>query len=291
MTFEQLRIFLVVAETLNMRRAGELLHLTQPAVSASIAALESRHATRLFERVGRGLELSAAGRSFLPEAQAVLSRAEAAERVLSDLSGLLRGEVRLAASQTVADYWLPSRIARFVEAHAGIGVSLVAGNSAQSAAAVLSGEADLAFVEGKVDADLLRVQRVGGDRLGLYVAPGHPLAKRRAGVSALRKAAWVFRERGSGTRDHLEAGLARHGLLVDTLEVRLVLPSNGAVLGAIEAGGLVGGVSDLAAESRAALGRLVRLDWELPARDFFVLTHRGRGSSRAAGAFLEFAAG
>ena len=65
MTLEQLRIFVGVAERLSMTRAAEALHLTQPAVSAAVAALEERHATRLFDRVGRGLALSEAGRVFL----------------------------------------------------------------------------------------------------------------------------------------------------------------------------------------------------------------------------------
>lgn len=75
----------MVAETLNMTRAAERLHLAQPSVSAAIAALEQRHATRLFDRVGRRLELTEAGRLFLPEAQAVLARADAAGRLLDDL--------------------------------------------------------------------------------------------------------------------------------------------------------------------------------------------------------------
>ncbi|MFT3813465.1 MAG: LysR family transcriptional regulator [Acidovorax sp.] len=287
MTFDQLRIFVAVAETLNMRQAGELLHLTQPAVSAAITALETRHDTRLFDRVGRGLELSAAGRSFLPEARAVLARAGDAQRVLADLSGLVRGEVRIVASQTVATYWLPSRMARFVEACPGIGVPLVAGNSATASAAVLAGDADLGFVEGHVDGDLLRVRRIGGDRLGLYAAPGHPLAGRPVEVADLQRAAWVLREPGSGTREHLKAGLAHHGLELDALTVRLVLPSNGAVLEAVGAGGLITAVSDLAAASRLATGQVVRLDYALPPRDFRVIAHRARRASRAVAAFMQ----
>ena len=107
MTFEQLHAFIIVAETLSMTRAAERLHLTQPAVSAAIAALEERQATRLFDRVGRHLELTAAGKVFLPEARAVIARLEEARRVFDDLAGLARGELRLAASQTVATYWLP----------------------------------------------------------------------------------------------------------------------------------------------------------------------------------------
>ena len=285
MTFDQLRIFVVVARELNMRRAGEMLFLTQPAVSAAIHALETRYETKLFDRVGRGLELNAAGRSFLPEAQAVLARADEAQRVLDDLSCLLRGEVRIAASQTVASYWLPVRMARFTKAYPRLAVSLTTGNSTQAAAALMAGEADLAFVEGAVDEDLLQARRVGGDAFSLYSAPGHPLAGRPLDENDLREAVWVFREHGSGTRDHLEAALSGMGLTASDLSIRLEMPSNEAVLGAVEAGGLIAGVSDLAAASRVALGQLVRLDFALPSRDFRVLFHRARRRSHATATF------
>lgn len=286
MTLEQLRIFVAVAERLNMTRAAEALHLTQPAVSAAVAALEERHATRLFDRIGRGLALSDAGRVFLPEAKAVLARAAAAQRMLDDLAGLRRGELRIAASQTVAGYWLPARMARFAAAHPGLRLPLSVGNTAQAAAAVLAGEADLAFVEGRVDDPHLRAERVGGDRLGLYVAPGHLLLGARIDRVSLRQAAWVLREPGSGTRDHFAAAVASVGVALGDLDVRLELPSNGAVLAAVAAGGLVTAVSDLAAAARLAAGQVARLDFRLPERAFTMLTHRERHRSRAVETFV-----
>ena len=148
MTLEQLRIFLAVAETLNMRQASERLHLTQPAVSAAIAALEARHGTQLFDRVGRRIELNAAGLAFRPEARAVLARAEEAQRVLDDLAGLVRGEVRIAASQTVATYWLPARIARFAARYPGIEVGMSAGNTAQAVEALQEMQIDEVLIVG-----------------------------------------------------------------------------------------------------------------------------------------------
>ncbi|MGE5150569.1 MAG: LysR family transcriptional regulator [Rhodospirillaceae bacterium] len=287
MTFEQLNAFIVVAETLNMTRAAERLHLTQPAVSAAIAGLEARHATRLFDRVGRHLELTAAGKIFLPEARAVIARLEEARRVFDDLAGLTRGELRIAASQTVATYWLPRRMARFAAAHPAIHLDLAVGNTTQAVASVLEGEADLGFVEGEVAEPLLARKVVARDRISLYVAASHPLAKRRVTRKDLEAAIWVLRERGSGTRDHAIAGLARSKIAFASLRVRLELPSNGAVLEAAETGGLVTAVSDLAAAARVKTGRLCRLNWPLPGRDFTMLSHRARRPSRAAAAFQE----
>jgi DNA-binding transcriptional LysR family regulator len=287
MTFEQLHAFVIVAELLNMTRAAERLHLTQPAVSAAIAALEERHATRLFDRVGRHLELTAAGKAFLPEARAVIARMEEARRVFDDLAGLARGEVRLAASQTVATYWLPRRMARFATDNPAIHLDLAVGNTTQAAALVLKGEADLAFVEGDVSEPLLARKVVARDRISLYVAADHPLAKRRITKKDLEAATWVLREPGSGTRDHAIAGLARSKIAFASLRVRLELPSNGAVLEAAETGGLIAAVSDLAAAARVQTGRIRRLDWPLPERDFTMLTHRERRPSRAVAAFQE----
>lgn len=287
MTLDQLHIFVVVAEALNMTRAAERLNLTQPAVSAAIAALEERHATRLFDRVGRRLELTEAGRIFLPEARAVLARAEEARHALDDLAGLARGEVRIAASQTVATYWIPGRMARFAADNPGIHLTLAVGNTTQAAALVLKGEADLGFVEGEVEEPSLARQVVGGDRISLYVAATHPLARREVTRADLEAATWVLREPGSGTRDHLMAGLAKSGIAPASLRVRLELPSNGAVLEAMEAGGLVAAVSDLAATARVRDRRIRRLDWPLPERDFTMLTHRDRKPSRAIAAFRD----
>ena len=96
MTLEQLRIFVAVAEREHVTQAARALNMTQSATSAAITALESRYATRLFDRIGRRIALTEAGRLFLVEARAVLARAAAAERVLADLTDLKRGSLSMA---------------------------------------------------------------------------------------------------------------------------------------------------------------------------------------------------
>ena len=107
MTLEQLRIFVAVAERQHVTRAAEALNLAQSAASAAIASIEAHYGVKLFHRVGRGIELTDVGRSFLPEAQAAVARMQAAELALSDLAGLKRGTLSLQASHTIASYWLP----------------------------------------------------------------------------------------------------------------------------------------------------------------------------------------
>src|SRR5258706_16200382 len=100
MTLEQLRIFIAVAEKQHVTQATSQLNLTQSATSAAIAALETRYAIKLFDRVGRGIVLTQTGRDFLNEAHAVVARAKAAAEGFNDLAGPKRGRFKRAASPT-----------------------------------------------------------------------------------------------------------------------------------------------------------------------------------------------
>jgi DNA-binding transcriptional LysR family regulator len=288
MTLEQLRIFVAVAEREHVTRAAAALGLTQSAVSAAIAALEARHDTRLFDRVGRHIELTAAGREFLEEARAVLARAHAAELMLSELGTLGRGTLNVHASQTIASYWLPARLVRFREAHPRIDVRLSAGNTETVARAVVEGAADLGFVEGPVSLPVLTTSEVGQDELALVVGAGHPLArKRRVTVGDLAGTPWVVREAGSGTRAEIEAALLALEMPIHAREIALELPSNEAVRAAVEEGAGVAGLSMLVVRQGLETGVLRRLAVPMPSRAFLALRHRERRLSKAAAALLD----
>src|ERR1700760_4495092 len=186
MTLEQLRIFVAVAEQQHVTQAASQLNLTQSATSAAIAALETRYGIKLFDRVGRGIVLTQTGRDFLNEA-----RAKAAAQVLDDLAGLKRGSLTLAASQTVANYWLPPRIEAFRKAHPGIDLRVTIANTEQVAQAVHRGDADLGFVEGEVDDPSLAVRKMEGDSLAIVVGASHPwIGKARITPKLLTATCW-----------------------------------------------------------------------------------------------------
>src|ERR1700744_2061933 len=148
-----------------MTRASQSLSLTQSATSAAIAALESRYATKLFNRIGRRIELTDAGRVFLVEAPAVLPRAAAAETVLSVFAGLTRGSLSLAASQTAGNYWLPPLIHRYQSLHPGIQLGLRIGHTETAAARGIEGISDLGVIEGYIDEPALAIQPIADDEL------------------------------------------------------------------------------------------------------------------------------
>ncbi|TLU74454.1 LysR family transcriptional regulator [Lichenicoccus roseus] len=288
MTLEQLRVFVAVAERQHVTRAAEALHLAQSAVSAAIAGLEARHATRLFDRVGRGISLTEAGSLFLIEARAVLARADAAERVLAELADLSRGTLNVQASQTIAGYWLPRHLVAYRHAYPGIEIRLAVGNTGQVAAAVHRGEAELGFIEGRIDDPMLSSRPVARDRLVIVVGTQHPWVGRTdLRASDLPGSDWVLREPGSGTRTVFESALAALGLDPSTLRVALELPSNESVRAAVEAGLGATALSGSVAASSLEAGLLHRVGIELPERDFSVVRHVERYRSRAAEALLK----
>lgn len=287
MTLEQLRIFAAVAEREHMTRAAAALNLTQAAVSAAIAALEQQSGTRLFDRVGRNIALTPAGRLFLPQARAVLASAQAAKAVLDDIAGLRRGVLRLHASQTIASYFLPAIMAEFRLQHPNIALELAIGNTAQVEQAVREGAAELGFVEGPLSAADLAVEPVAVEEMGIFVSRLHPWADGRALTPAdLAGATWVFREKGSGTREALISALAALGLDGAALNIALTLPSNEAVREAVIAGVGAACLSPLVCARAEHAGALTRAAFTLPARHFYAVRHKERYFAQAAQAFL-----
>jgi DNA-binding transcriptional LysR family regulator len=143
MTLDQLRIFVAVADRGHVTHAAASLGITQSAASAAIAALETRYRAKLFDRVGRGIQLTETGRRFLHEARAVVDRASVAKGVLEELAGGMTGTVLIAASQTIASYWLPRRLTSFHAANPGVQLNVIVRNTREVESAVVEGGANL----------------------------------------------------------------------------------------------------------------------------------------------------
>ena len=286
MTLEQLKIFVAVAERQHLTQAAAALFLTPSAVSAAIRNLEERYDLALFNRVGRRIELSDAGRIFLLEARRTLASIRTLENTLAELGGLGRGSLTLHASQTVSSYWLPPLLVRFRQAHPAIELRMEVGNTEQVSQAVLSASADLGFVEGAIGASALAVEAVAQDRMVVVVAPDHPWADgRKLQVADLLGARWILREAGSGTRSAFAAALGALGLEAEALDVALELPSNEAVRSAVTAGPFATAMSALVVAAPLRAGMLAQANITLPAREFSMLRHPARHRSRAAAAF------
>ncbi|WP_342641017.1 LysR family transcriptional regulator [Rhodoligotrophos ferricapiens] len=277
MTLEQLRIFVAVAERQHVTRAARALNLAQSAASHAIAALEAQHNTRLFDRVGRRIELTQAGRAFLAEARAILAQVARAELALSEFGRLERGTLHVQASQTIASYWLPRHLVAFHRAYPRIEIRLAIGNTGQVAGAVDSGLAELGFVEGAVEPDHFESMAIARDQLVVVVGVDHPWAHAgKLTTDDLLTTDWVLREPGSGTRSEFEQALSRIGLDPGRLPVAMELPSNEAVRAAVEAGLGATAISASVAAPSIEAGLLHHVQFRLPEREFHALWHKRR---------------
>jgi DNA-binding transcriptional LysR family regulator len=286
MTLEQLRIFVAAAEREHVTQAARDLHLTQSAVSAAIAALESRYAVKLFDRVGRRVALTQAGQIFLKEARAVLMRAGDAEAALADLAGLKRGAITIAASQTIGNYWLPPLALKYRAAYPGIALDIRVRTTPDVALWVRDGEADLGLVEADVDDALLVATPLPGDELAIVASSTLPPPQKSNIKNWLQHAPWVLREKGSATRAMFERALKGLGLSLKDMNVILELPSNEAVRTACAAGAGAAALSHLVVAELLQSGGLQRIDLTMPKRRFFALRHRERVPTHAAREFL-----
>jgi len=216
-----------------------------------------------------------------------LGRADVAELALSEYGSLKRGTLSIQASQTIAGYWLPRYLVAFRKAYPQIKIHLAIGNTAQVAAGVEAGSAELGFVEGAVENAHFTSSPVARDQLVVVVGRDHPWVERtRLAPRDLIKSEWVLREAGSGTRSEFENALAHLGVEPSTLPVRLELPSNEAVRAAVEAGLGATAISASVAAPSIEAELLHQVAFRLPEREFHVLRHRERYRSRAAEALL-----
>ncbi len=235
MTLDQLRVFVAVAERQHVTQAALALNVAQSAASNAIASLEATHKTKLFNRIGRHIELTDAGQAFLKEARAVLAAVDAAELALVEFGNLKRGVLSVQASHTIAHYWLPRRLATFRRVHPEIEIRMSIGNTAQVAIAVENRVAELGFVEAAIHSEQVDSTAVARDQVIIVASPEHGLVKRRSiAPRDLLDVEWVLRERGSGTRAVFEVALAQSGIDPHALRVALELPSNEAVRAAVE---------------------------------------------------------
>lgn len=180
MEMHQLRYVVAVARTGSFSRAAERCHVAQPSLSQQIQKLEDELGQRLFNRMKRGVKLTAAGESFLPRALRILEEVEAARREAEDTQTLVRGTVTVGALPTIAPYLLPGVIAQFSEKYPGVEVVVQEETTARLLKMTAAFEVDLAIVSPPIDETGLEVQRLFSEELLLAVPVNHALAQKKS---------------------------------------------------------------------------------------------------------------
>jgi DNA-binding transcriptional LysR family regulator len=299
MTLDQLRIFLAVAEHLHFTRAAEALYVTQPAVSAAIQSLEEAYAVKLFHRIGRHIEITEAGELLQVEARKILDQVDLTERGLRELNGLQRGELKLGASLTIGNYWLPEKISLFQSIYPRISIKCILNNADTISASTAAGEFDLGLVEGEVQAqhkNTLEQKTVGTDKLLIVVGRLHPWFEHpEVTLTEITHTGWIMREPGSGTQQWLEYSFSSWGIDFSQLNIISVLNSGEMVKAVVESGVGAGAISELMVKKELKLDTLRAVtiidnrncqpQTAEIVRPFLMLKHRKRFQSKICKAF------
>jgi DNA-binding transcriptional LysR family regulator len=287
-SLRQLEVFHAVAKYRSFSRAAHALCVSQPAVSAQVKALEQVLQLKLFERTGRSVELTEAGRQLLPYAEQVLGLLLDAMRAVQDLSSLQRGRVAVAASTTAGIYVVPRVLGAFHRAYPGIGLSLDVLNRFAVQQRLLAGEFDVAIMGLIEDPHDLEIAHFLPNDLVVIASPRHPLARRRSiPLAELGQELFLVREVGSGTRADMERIFAEARV---PLRIAMELRSSGAIKQAVAADLGIAVVPLDAIQLELETGRVVVLDVEgFPVRRAWSLVRRpGRPNSPAADALWHF---
>ena len=232
-TLTQLRSFLAVMRGGSVTAAADELVVTQPSVSAAVAALSRELGTPVTEREGRGIRPTAAGTAFAPFAADVIGLLEEGRRAAREAAHLADRRLRLAAVTTAAESFVPPLMRAFAQSNDSIGMTLAVGNREQVLDLVLDHRADVA-IGGRPPRDP-RVQAtpILPNDFVLISAPDDIHATGgTVDAAELERRVWLMREPGSGTRIVNEEFLAASALEPQTL----TLGSNGAIKQAARAG-------------------------------------------------------
>jgi DNA-binding transcriptional LysR family regulator len=261
----QLETFARVAQLQSFTRAADELALTQPAVTRQIAALEQELHTRLLERMGRKVRLTAAGEALFAYAMEILRLTREAERAVADVVTGAAGRLAVGASSTTATYILPPLLRRFRETYPGVELSVHTGVSAQVVEMVVANAVDVGVVTGFREQSGLVEIPLADYATGVVVYPGHPLAQRAGhfdttpqGVSAeeLAGSPLILMEEGTNLRTYVDRLLSAAGV---EERVTMELDNVEAIKKMIEARLGISLLPLISVQAEVAAGRLVAL--------------------------------
>lgn len=285
-TIRQIQAFLHVANLGSFTRAAEKVHTMQPALSQQVRDLETELGIRLFDRTTRRVELTEAGAEFRNIAAKIIEDLETASRNAHDLAERKRGRVVIAAPPLLAAAVVPEAIVKFRLQYPGLAVRLVDARPDQIVELVRSGAVDCGIGTFHADEEGISYTLIDRDRLMVFYATGHPLAKRKSiNWGELDGLPLVTLTRDSGIRLLVEVGYeAAQIRLVPAYEVSLI----STALAMIDAGLGVAVFPTYALAAARALN-ISATPLEPPiTREISLITRAGRTAAPATAAFARF---
>lgn len=286
-------IFIEVATNLSFSKAGEVLFISQPAISKHIKALESFYKTTLFERKGNAIQLSKGGTlllSRLKEAKKIQNQLEFELSVLNDQLKA-KGQLKLGASTTVALYIIPKILSAFHQKYPEIKISLLNRNTDTIIKALADQDIDIGIVEGKKKNSAILYQPFATDEVIAVCSAKSPIAKKRSlTVPEIKNYRVVLREQGSGTLAALKYNLEKNGVKLSELNVNVRLAGTEALKNFLREDNCLGFLPKGSVTRDLENGELVTVKIEnfQIIRNFFFIQRHGTDTNELNKAFIRF---
>lgn len=216
MTIKHMRIFIAVYQQMNISRAAETLHMTQPAVSRSIQELENYYGIRLFERIKHRLHRTESGDALYTRAIQIVESFDAMEKEIKNWDEF--GTLCIGSSITLGNFFLPPIIREFQRHYPKLNIQVTVSNTETIYNAILDNQIDIAVVEGNFSSEYIHDEYLGEDRLVLILPRDHPLLEQaEIHLQDIIRYPLLLRETGSAGRTFLDAVFSFHQISVEPI--------------------------------------------------------------------------
>lgn len=286
MTLRHMKIFCAVcAANCNTTRAAESLNMTQPAVSLAIKELERYYGIVLFDRMGRRLQITAAGERFLQYALRITAQFEDMEREMHnwDSAGILR----VGASITIGSQFLHRYVKAFYHRYPSTEVQAIVSSSDKLEQEILCNKLDFALIEGISHNPAMHTEEYMEDRLSIIASPKEGYQQgQRLTMEEFKQQRFLLREHGSGTREVFESAMATAGISVTPIwEATSTTALVNAVINGL--GIAVLPYRMIQGVVRQGLAVTIHVDGMDFRRSFYIIHHKDKYLTPAAKAFLD----
>jgi len=229
MDLRDLRYFEAIAEFEHIGRATQRLHRTQPALTSAVRRLEEACGAPLFEKAGRGIRLTAAGRVLLKWAQRMRFDVEDAKREIGDIGRGLSGHIRIGIVPTAAQFLLPPAVRQLMARAPAVTLRTVVGLIDTLKPMLRAGDLDLMVGTESPDEPGFASQRLAEDHIVVAASAKHEILRRTPTLKELTAYKWVLQPPGAPTRDWLDHTFDRKRLPRPQVQVEssmlLMLPA------------------------------------------------------------------
>ncbi|MFK9117763.1 selenium metabolism-associated LysR family transcriptional regulator [Peribacillus frigoritolerans] len=200
---DPLKVFVTVIEQKNFSRAGDILNLSQPGVSLHIRNLENELGTKLIYRSPKQVQITEPGKILYRHAKQMLNHYETAKREINEFNNVVSGTMKIGASFTIGEYYLPKVLAEFAAQYPMVDIQIIISNSNDVIQGIRSNKLDIGLIEGETDYNDIDVRPFMNDEMIVVVPLDHPLSQMDLiEGNMLQNQTWVLREQGSGTRTY-----------------------------------------------------------------------------------------